>query len=175
MKWREDEMVKENIETERRWFMLQRCGYGYSAGHGQTVFYWDAISRLRDRDYKYSYDYGIFSEFFDKCDGDYYERILHDEKYEYFLSNEFKQLWEERMEIYKKRAHRIRLLEQKAEIRRDARKAHSPCDDVDDAIAEHLDNLYGAIRHNPTWINKSNRAEYPWGHPLPLNPHGKGH
>ena len=160
-------MIKENIEAERRWFLLQR-------GHGHKDFFCDVISHLRDCDKNGPNDSS--SELYDKYAGflydDNFEESLRIKEYDYFFRkfrrswssyllceartsmialfmNGYIKGWEERMEIYKKRAHRIRLLQKKDEIRRDAKKACSSCGDVEDAVAEHLDHLYEAINHNP--------------------------
>lgn len=170
MEWREGELIKENIEAERRWALCVQI-------HGRPEFFWDRIQSLKGSTARHDYA---------NCDHhkdpritasesyyDEYAGFLYGENHEYYIDKfgkkrdrhpEFLKWWEreilpytkycqsgceEKIKNYKKRAHGIRLLQRKDEIRKDAKTVFGSCGDSEDAIADHLDSLYDSVHHNP--------------------------
>ena len=169
MEWREGEMIKENIEAERRWALLEGL-------HHKRECFWDRIQRLKGSTLRRHYaNYTHYSDPRITASESYYDKyagFLYGENYEYYFDKFGKKqdrdpyllmCWETRIpqtkyyqrrckkkiKKYKKRAHAIRLLQKKDEIRKDAKTVFGSCGDAEDAIANHLDSLYHSIHHCP--------------------------
>ena len=139
MQWREDEMVKENIEAERRWALM----------HGDHCCFWDHIQYVKDGGMCIPNPENL----------QYYSRVLYDEPFDRaccsvnegsnICCNKCSLRILEKTKNYKKRAHAIRWLQRKEEIQKDAKAAYSSCGDVEDDIGEHLESLYQSVHLNP--------------------------